>query len=251
MASWDQTESPHFSARHDEVDAEDAERVLEQLEDVREDLVGLFPSVPDVVNVVLHDSRGQLYTAQPALLGVVSLTAPSARRYVVGWPTAGGLHVLAPRHARSRASNVPGSREMALRAPAALYAQIVVAHNNPVLPPPFRPAAVRQMLRWAWLWAGAGQYLGGQTPYARPAITRRLREGGEPAFPPSPRDAMLLGGTVLDLLATEHGPEAVADLLCTLPPGSPASALQRAFGASLVHVGGMWRAHLAHLAARQ
>jgi len=167
MSSWEETQSPHFSARHDEADVEDVVGVLELLEGTRQRLEPLFPALPEMVSVVLHGTRAQLYTAQPVLTAIVRLTAPAARRYVVGWPTTETLHLLGPRHVDTRASNVPGSRELVLLAPAALYAQLVVGFNNPDLPPPFRPGATRHMLAWAWLWAGAGQYLGGQTIHAQ------------------------------------------------------------------------------------
>ena len=48
----------------------------------------------------------------------------------------------------------------------------------------------------------------------RPAVTRRLRESGTPAFPPGRRDAALLGGTVFDLLAREEGERACVALAC-------------------------------------
>lgn len=251
MASWEETESPHFAARHDEADIDDVVSVLELLEGTRQRLEAQFPSVPGMVNVVLHGTRAQLYAAHPELAMVVRLTNPAARRYIVGWPTADGMHLLAPRHMEARASNVPGSREMALLAPAALYAQLVVGTNNPKLPPPFRAGSMRRMLQWAWLWAGAGQYFGGQTIHARPAIARRLREGSEPSFPPAVKDALLLGGSVLDLLAQDLGEQAVVDLACALPDGKPERALERAFGQSLVNVGGTWRTHLARIAGQQ
>ena len=86
--------------------------------------------------------------------------------------------------------------------------------------------------------------------FARPAIARRLRESPPPRFPPSLRDAPLLGGTVFDLLEREHGPAAAVDLVYTRPEGSPARALESAFaGRELIHSQGVWRAHLARLAA--
>ncbi|HEV2653594.1 MAG TPA: hypothetical protein VGT82_01490, partial [Ktedonobacteraceae bacterium] len=77
------------------------------------------------------------------------------------------------------------------------------------LPRRMTPARLRAELRWAWLLDGGGRWLAGQTVHARPAIARRLREGRRPSFPPGLRDAALLGGTVIDLLAREEGERAV------------------------------------------
>lgn len=249
MGSWVETASPHFVARHDVADEDDVVGVLELLEGTHAQLRTTFAVVPEDIDVVVHGSRAQLYAAQPELPVLVRLTAPAARRYLTGWPGQREIHLLAPRHLRARASNVPGSVEMAMLAPAALFTQVVVGANNPRLPPPFRPRSFARLMRWAWLWAGAGQWFSGQTAHARPAIGRRLREGAEPRFPPSVRDALLLGGTVLDLIARERGPDAVVRLVCDPDPGSPERALQRAFGGrDLVPVSGEWRAHLATMA---
>jgi hypothetical protein len=250
VGSWEETTSPHFTARHDAADADDVIGVLELLEDTHEELERVFPTLPRDVAIVLHGSRAQLYAAQPELPLITRLTAPAARRYLTGWPAKGEVHILAPRHLRSRASNVPGSREMALLGPAALYVQLVVGTVNPKLPPPFRPLSLARLLTWGWLWAGAGQWFSGQTGYARAAIARRLHEGPEPAFPPAPRDALLLGGSVLDLLAREEGAKAVVALVSELDPGGPQAALRHAFrGRSLEHTEGAWRAHLSRLAS--
>src|SRR5206468_1655764 len=104
----------------------------------------------------------------------------------------------------------------------------------------------------AWLAAGAAQYFSGQTAFARPAIARRLREGREPAFPPSVRDAALLGGSVFDLLAREQGVGAAVRLAHTPLAGEPRAALVGAFaGREMVHTEGAWRAHLARLAEQR
>jgi hypothetical protein len=248
--AWVETASPNFTARHESADEEDVVGVLELLEGTRERLAEAFPSVPDeAVAVVVHGSDGALALARPIVPAARALTAPAARRYLVGWPGRRELHVLAPRILAKRASNVPGSREMELLAPAALYTQLVVGHNNPELPPPFRPAKLVRGVRWAWLLLGAAQWFSGQTQHARPAIARRLREGGEPDFPPSLRDAQLLGGTIIDLLAREEGEHAAVELACKLPPGGPERGLVHAFhGRPLVHTEGTWRGHLARLA---
>lgn len=247
--SWTETTSPSFAARHDEQDAEDVVGLLELLEGTRERLSGHLPLPEERIAVVVHSSAVQLALAQPAVPVLRRLTAPAAQRYVAGWFGTRELHVLAPRLLATRASNVPGSRELLELAPAALYAQLVAGRANPALPPPFRPRTARTLLRFAWLAAGTGQWFSGQTAHARPAIARRLREGGEPRFPPGIRDAQLLGGSVLDLLAREEGEEAVAQLALA-PPENERRTLEQAFrGRSVVHTSGAWRAHLARLAA--
>lgn len=247
--SWVETTSPNFGARHDAADSDDAAAVLELLEGSRERLGAVFSRLPDEVAVILHPSPGQLALAQPYLPLFWLLTAPAGRRYLVGWCSRAELHMLAPRRLERHASSVPGSREMVMLGPAALYAQLVVATNNRGLPPPFRPTSFGRYLRWAWLLAGAAQYFSGQTSYARPAIARRLREGGRPSFPPGVRDAALLGGSIFDLLAGERGIGAAVALACTPPHGTARRALISAFGGrALVHSEGAWRAHLARMA---
>ncbi|MDP9344629.1 MAG: hypothetical protein M3P44_02710, partial [Actinomycetota bacterium] len=178
---WSETRSPHFAARHEHVDAEDVVGVLELLEGMRERLGGRFDAVPAEISVVVHGSAAQLDLAVPYLPLVRRITAPAARRYLVGWAGVSGLHVLAPRVLATRASHVSGSRELNLLAPAALLAQLVVGANQPALPPPWGPRTVWAYRRWAWLSAGAGQWLSGQVPHTRSAIARRMREGRPPA----------------------------------------------------------------------
>ena len=91
-------------------------------------------------------------------------------------------------------------------------------------------------MRWAWLCEGAATWLSGQTPHLRAAIVRRLREGGRPAFPPEPRDAMLLGGTVFALLEQEHGARRAAALATSPWSAARARVLVDAFGRQLAGV---------------
>lgn len=249
MSSWVETSSRSFEARHDERDGDGAAEVLAQLEDARQRLGALFGGVPDEVTVVLHASPAELDVAQPLLPIMRRLTAPTARRYVAGWAAQRELHVLAPRLLAARAAPVEGSREILLLTPSALYAQLVVAARNPGLPPPWSPRATLRAARWAWLVAGAAQWLSGQTAHAGPTIARRLRDEGRPRFPPSLRDATLLGGTVVDLVAREEGAAAAVSLACAPLRGGASEVLATAFhGRSTVHTEGTWRAHLARLA---
>jgi hypothetical protein len=174
--------------------------------------------------------------------------SPAARRYVAGWAGRDELHVLCRDALAARASSVRGSREMLELTAPALYARRVVVENNRDVPPPLRPARIAVELRWGWLLEGAARWFSGQTDNARPAIARRLREGDAPTFPPGARDAPLLGGTVIDLLAREEGPLAAAQLACRLHPGGPRAALAEAFpGQPLVRTERAWRSHLARL----
>ena len=250
MSSWVETASRNFTARHEERD-DDVEAVLELLEQTRDRLGPLFGTPPGEVTVVLHASCAELDLAQPVLPVVRRLTTPAARRYLAGWAGRGALHVLTPRLLAERAAKVEGSREMLALTPAALYVQLAVAECNPGLPPPWGPRSTVRAARWAWLLAGAAQWFSGQTAHARPAIARRLREGARPDFPPSLRDAALLGGTVVDLVAREEGIEAAVRLACSLPRGGPREALVSIFhGRAMVHTEGTWRAHLARMAGR-
>lgn len=248
--AWVESVSPSFRARHESEDADDAAAVMDQLERARERLADLFPRAPGELTVVIHGSAVALFLAQPYLLAARALMAPAGRRYLVGWSGAHELHVLAPRLLDQRASSVPGSRELLALAPAALYAAVVVGASNPELPPPYTFASFMRSVRWAWLAQGAAQYFGGQVDHLRPAIRRRLHEGSTPGFPPDVRDAPLLGGTVLHLLALEQGEEAAARLACRLHPGGSDAALVKAFGErDLRHTEHRWRAHLTALAS--
>ena len=226
---WVESASPSFRARHDSAHAGDAERVLVSLERTRERLAHLFPQEIEGFTVVMHGSTLSLTLANPMLPLVWLATAPAARR--------------------SRASNVPGSREMLALSAAALYARRVVIENNRQLSRAHRPARAALELRWAWLVEGASRWFSGQTEHSRPAIARRLHEGRRPQFPPGLRDAPLLGGTVIDLLAREEGEEAAAEFVRHLHPQGARAALSTAFpGRAFVHTEDAWRTHLARIA---
>ena len=248
--AWVESVSPSFRARHCTADSDDADRVLYSLERVRAELERVFPCTIGEITVVLHPGFVGLSLTNPLLPLVWLQTAPAARRYVAGWAGPREIHVLAPSALERRASNVPGSREMLELTPAALYARRVIAENNRELRQARAPVRAALELRWAWLLEGGARWLAGQTVHARPAITRRLREGRRPSFPPGPRDAALLGATVIDLLACEEGGAAAARFVCRLHPRGPRAALSEAFrGRALAHTEGAWRSHLARLAS--
>ena len=242
---WVETSAPPFLARHPSGEAEGARRILATLVTARDRVGAVLDADLPEITVVIHDNELLLSLAHPVLPLLRRLTAPAARRYLAGWAAAGELHVLTPTLLERRASSVPGSREMLRLVPAALYARLAVGAVNPRLPPPFTPASTLRYARWAWLVEGAAQWLSGQTPHARAAIGRRLREGPAPEFPPARADAALLGGSVLELTAREEGPQAVARMITRLHPEGGRAALREAFGGrSLAHTEAAWRASL-------
>ena len=248
--AWVETQSTSFAARHASGEAAATAGLLGRLETFRGEMSARFPSTPWDVTVVVHSSPGQLALAHPWLPLARRFAAPAGRRYVAGWFGAREIHVLSSRALAARASAAPGSREALARAAEHEYAHVVVGLNNPGLPPPFGPRSVRGYLGWAWLCEGAATHLSGQSRLLGPAVARRLREGGTPAFPPSARDALLLGGTLFDLLEEARGPGACVALASRLDPDGPGHALERAFGRDRRAVESDWRDYLTTFAAR-
>ena len=63
--TWVESVSPSFRARHEHVDADDADRVLTSLEQARERLQRVFPrSIPEMT-VVLHGGMAGLSLTNP------------------------------------------------------------------------------------------------------------------------------------------------------------------------------------------
>jgi hypothetical protein len=247
--AWVESRLEGFRARHEESDARDARRVLQSLSLTAARMEGLFPRPVDEITVVLHGGVISLTLTNPFMPLAWLLTEPAARRYVTGWVGAHELHMLTPALLRARASTVAGSREMLALSAAALYARRVIVENNRDLHRVMSAIRLRRELHWAWLLEGAARWFAGQTEYARPAIARRLHEGRPPRFPPGLRDAALLGGTVIDLLAREQGERAAAGFASRLDSRGPKTALANAFGGRPLHQSEQaWRSHLTRLA---
>ena len=244
--AWVETASPSFTARHDSAQADDAEAVLDALETHRARLRELYSRLPENVTVVLHDSSLQLALARPYLPIARRLASPAARRYMAGWFAPSEVHVLAPECLRALAGG-PDSLEALMLTPQRVYTMLVAGNDNPLLPPPVRPRTLAGMLRAPWLLEGIAQFLSGQVPLLRPAISIRMREGPV-RFPPSRRDSPLVAGVLFDLLARERGERACLRL-ARQPANDPVQALHSAFGASPPELVSMWRAHLEHVAS--
>lgn len=248
--SWVETPSLSFIARHETGDDESAERTLDALEDLRIRLEERFEDVPEDVTVIVHPSPAWLAAAHPFLPLARWAASPAARRYLAGWAMAGEIHVLDDEALIQRAAGEQSERAL-LGTAERLYAQIVLAANNKALPPPWGPRQFARYLRWAWLIEGGAVYFAGHVPLFRGAVIRRLREGDAPAFPPSARDAVILGGTVFDLLDREVGPHACELLVKRLrKEGGPGAALEAMFNAPVREIESAWRTHLAEAIPR-
>lgn len=244
---WVETDSLSFTARFEEGDEECAERTLDDLEDLRLRLEERFERAPGGITVILHPHPAWLAAAHPFLPAARLAAAPAARRYLAGWATRTELHTLNDAALERRAGG-PESLRALLGTAERLYAQLVLAANNPRIPPPWSPRAFARYVRWAWLVEGAAQYYSGQFANLRPALLRRLNEGGRPSFPPSARDAIVLGASVFDLLDREVGRHACDLLVGRLPKSGPETALETAFGAPVREIEPLWLEHLDELA---
>jgi hypothetical protein len=247
--SWTETPSLSFTARHAASEGDAVLAVLESLEEYRSKLEGLFAEVPGNVSVVLHDSALQLALAQPYLLLARRLSASAGRRYMSGWYGRGELHTLGPSALRAVAGG-PESLKALMLTPERTYTLLVVGINNPLLPPPFRPAALARLRRFGWLAEGAAQFFSGQLPHLRAALARRLR-AGEPRCPPGARDAPLLAGSLFDLLASEGGVDACVRLALHSRADHPDQIVEEAFGSPVAEVRRRWHDHLDRLAQAQ
>ena len=213
--AWVETESLSFTARHETDDEACAQRTLDRLEDLRLRLEDRFDDAPGGITVIIHPSPGWLAAAHPFLPGARLAAAPAGRRYLAGWAMASELHILNDEYTDRRAAGEDSLA--ALRGTAErLYAQIVLAANNDRPAAALGPAQVRPL-------RALGVADRGRRPVLRRpdlALPRRGQHphapGQPPSFPPSARDAIILGGTVFDLLESERGRDACAVLVSRL-----------------------------------
>lgn len=249
MSTWTESASASFACRHSSAHSADAARVLALLERARERLNEHFPDLTDGLTVVMHDTPHALAASNPLMPALWAITAGPARRYVTGWIGHREMHVLSPRALRQRASDVSGSFEMLALAPASLYARRVIVESNRDLRSARMPGRVWHGLRWAWMIEGSARWFSAETGYSRGAVGDYMRSGHRPHFPPTARDAPLLAGSLIELLAESGGESAVARLAARLHSGGSHTALQIAFGErALPTVEDDWRSRLRTLA---
>lgn len=248
--TWIETTSLTFSARHEDGDASYSEDLLDRLEDLSLKLEDRFEVVPTGITVVVHPSALWLNFAHPFLPAVRWSAAPAGRRYLAGWAMSGEVHVLGDVAITRRAAG-DASYE-ALRGTAErLYTQLVIAANNGAVPPPWTPANSRRYFEWAWLVEGSAQHFARQVDLFRPAVIRRLKEGSRPSFPPSRRDAIILGGTIFDLLEEYRGGGACELLVSRLRKAGPEANLEAGFDLKMREIEAMWRDYLRDVTGRK
>ena len=248
--AWIETESLSFVARHEGEDTDCAQRTLDALEELRLRLEERFDDVPGGITVIVHPTPGWLAAAHPFLPAARLAAAGAGRRYLAGWAMASELHVLNDTYLDRRAAG--DDSHAALRGTAErLYVQVVLGSNNDRLPPPWGPRRFLRYLEWTWLIEGAAQYYASQVPLFRAAVSTRLREHKPPGFPPSARDAIILGGTIFDLLERERGPDACDVLASRLRRNGPRGALELAFDARFRDIEREWREYLRKLTQRR
>ena len=249
--TWIETDSLSFTARHDDADLACAHRVLDALEELRLRLEDRFDQVPGNVTVILHDNPAWLSAWRTPCCP--RCAGPRRRRrgaiWRVGrWPerstpsTTPGWNGARPERTRCGPCEAPpsGCTRRSCWRPTTRRCRRCG-----------RPRRFLTYLRWAWLMEGAAQYFAGQTSFYRAAVITRLREGDRPAFPPSRRDALILGGTVFDLLDRHAGPDACVRMASRLHRQGPRGNLELAFEARMRDIEGAWRSHLDEILYRQ
>ncbi len=189
----------------------------------------MFPRTVGKLTVVMHDSQCVAAGGEPADARLIwALTAPAARRYVAGSVGRNELHVLAPAAlARPRLAASPARAQMLALAPASLYTRRVIIECNHELHDAQRRRRDSRGLRWAWVLEGGARWFSGETAQARGAIGDGCTRAAGRSFPPGVRDAPLLGGTVIDMIAREHGELAAAQFVTRLHPQGPAPRCAR------------------------
>ena len=248
--TWIETTSLTFSARHEDGDSAYSESLLDRLEELSLKLEDRFDLVPTGITVVVHPSALWLDFAHPFLPAVRWSAAPAGRRYLAGWAMTGEIHVLGDAAITKRAAG-DASYEALKGTSERLYTQLVIAANNGRMPPPWNPANSRRYFEWAWLVEGSAQHFARQVDLFRPAAATRLKEGSRPTFPPSRRDAILLGGTIFDLLEEYRGGGACELLVSRLRKSGPLANLEAAFDLRIREIEAMWRDYLRDVAGRK
>lgn len=224
MGTWTESSSHLFRVRFDDDARTEVEEVVHVLETVAARLEAHGLVLPAHPTIVVHPTAFSLSMAQPAYLLAQSFTESNGRRYLASWSTGSTLHLIAPaRLARGTEGHI-SMRDALERAPACGLAHLALGHANPGLA---LQKAVRKRA-WFWLAWGAGQALVGQVPMLASTIAVRRRERRALVVPPPARDAVALGGSLVELVLRERGLTALVRMLRDPLPARPQDWLTRA-----------------------
>ncbi|MDO9352354.1 MAG: hypothetical protein Q7T55_01575 [Solirubrobacteraceae bacterium] len=200
------------------------EEVVHVLETVAARLEAHGLVLPPHPTIVVHPTSFSLGLAQPAYVWAQSLTESHGRRYLASWSSGSTLHLISPpRLLRGTGTHI-SMRDALERAPACGLAHLALGHLNPGL-------TLQRALRrrqWLWLAWGAGQALVGQVPMLASTIAVRRRERRALTIPPPARDAVVLGGSLVELVLRERGLTGLVALLRDPLPPSPGAWVNRA-----------------------
>jgi hypothetical protein len=224
LGTWTESTSNLFRVRFDDDSRTEVEELVHVLETVATRLEAHGLVLPPHPTVVVHPTAFSLALAQPAYVAALALTETHGRKYLASWAAGSTLHLVAPhRLARGTEGHITLSDAME-RAPACGLAHLAIGHANPAL-------SLQRALRgrqWFWLAWGAGQTLVGQVPMLASVIALRRKERRHLQITPPMRDAVVLGGSLVELALRERGLTALVHLLRDPLPPSPDGWIGRA-----------------------
>lgn len=224
MGTWTESSSSRFRVRFDDESRVEVEEVVHYLETLAAKLEAHGLVLPEHPTIVVHPTAFSLSLAQPAFLAAQSFTESNGRRYLASWTAGSTVHLIAPsRLARGTETHI-SMRDALERAPAVGLAHLALGHVNPAL-------SLHRVVRkraWFWLAWGAGQALVGQVPMLASTIAARRRERRALQLPPPPRDAVALGGSIVELVRRERGLTALVKMLIAPLPQRPEDWLHHA-----------------------
>ncbi|MBJ7470908.1 MAG: hypothetical protein JHD16_06375 [Solirubrobacteraceae bacterium] len=224
MGTWTESSSTRFRVRFDDEARTEVEELVHVLETVAARLEAHGLVIPDHPTIVVHPTAFSLGMAQPAFLVAQSFTESNGRRYLASWTAGSTLHLIAPQRLTRGTEGHISMRDALERAPACGLAHLALGNVNPALS---LHRAVRKRA-WFWLAWGAGQTLVGQVPMLASTIAARRRERRALVMPPHARDAVALGGSIVELVLRERGLTALVRLLREPLPSRPQDWLHHA-----------------------
>lgn len=224
MGTWTESTSNLFRVRFDDDARLEVEELVHVLETFAARLEAHGLLLPPHPTIVVHPTAMSLALAQPAYVAALGLTETHGRKYLASWASGSTLHLIAPgRLARGAESHI-SLRDAMERQPACGLAHLALGYANPGL------SLQRALRRRAWFWLawGAGQTLVGQVPMLASVIAVRRRERRGLSLTPPMRDAVILGGSIVELVLRERGLTALTHLLREPLPPSPEGWIGRA-----------------------